>query len=182
VAALVGVLSYWPTANMVSRRQRMNASFNRYHLVNTYGAFGSIARVRHEIVIEGSDDETVTPTTAWKEYQFKGKPGDPRRRPPQLAPYHLRLDWLMWFAALSPSYARGWFTQLLVKLLKNDASTLRLLRGNPFPDSPPRFVRARLYRYRYTTWRERRDTGAWWVRTPVRDYLPPVTLRSGHRT
>jgi Lipase maturation factor len=177
LAAVVGILSYWPIANMVSRRQRMNASFNHYHFVNTYGAFGSISRVRNEIVIEGTDEETLSPTTVWKEYEFKGKPGDPRRRPPQIAPYHLRLDWLMWFAALSPSYARAWFRPLLVHLLKNDAPTLKLLRKNPFMDHPPRMVRARLYRYRFTSRRERRDTGAWWVRTLVSDYVRPVTLK-----
>jgi hypothetical protein len=174
LVAAVAVLSYWPVRNMVSRRQLMNFSFNRLHLVNTYGAFGSITRTRHEIVIEGTVEAELAPTTLWREYEFKGKPGDPRRRPPQVAPYHLRLDWLMWFAALSSAYAEAWFDPLIAKLLENDAATLKLLRSNPFPTSPPTFVRARLYRYRFTTWQERRDTGAWWHRTLVGDYLPPV--------
>jgi hypothetical protein len=176
LAAVFAVLSWWPVRNMLSSRQAMNLSFNRLHLGNTYGAFGSISRERHEVVIEGTDDDAITPTTDWRPYEFKGKPGDPRRRPPQVAPYHLRLDWLMWFAALSPAYAEPWLPRLAAKLLEGDEATLRLLRrrGNPFPDHPPAFVRARLFRYRYTTRAERRTNGAWWVRTEVGTYLPPV--------
>ncbi|MEV0411681.1 lipase maturation factor family protein [Streptomyces sp. NPDC050448] len=175
VAALVVVLSYWPVRNMLSRHQLMNFSFNPLHLVNTYGAFGSISKVRLEVVIEGTDEPEITEDTRWKEYGFKGKPGDLRRRAPQVAPYHLRLDWLMWFAALSPAYARNWLAPLLVKLLDNDPDLLKLLRDNPFPTAPPTFLRARLYRYRFTSRRERCDTGAWWQRTLVADYVPPVT-------
>jgi hypothetical protein len=152
----------------------MNASFNSLHLVNTYGAFGSVTRVRNEVVIEGTSDAMLTPSTQWQEYQFKGKPGDPRRAPPQVAPYHLRLDWMMWFAALSPAYARGWFPALLERLLDNDRATLKLLRRNPFGDEPPRHVRALLYRYRFTTPRERRETGAWWTRRLLGAYVEPV--------
>ncbi|MGZ4144035.1 MAG: lipase maturation factor family protein [Actinomycetota bacterium] len=177
-AGLIVFLSWWPARNLVSRRQLMNASFNSLHLVNTYGAFGSITRVRNEVIIEGTTDEVLTSTTVWKEYEFKGKPGDPRRRPPQVAPYHLRLDWLMWFAALSRAYAQGWFVPLMVKLLENDRPTLTLLRTNPFPEQPPRYVRALLYRYRFTTRREHKETGAWWVRSYEGEYLSPVALES----
>jgi hypothetical protein len=178
LTAAVVVLSYWPVHNMVSRRQLMNFSFNRFHFVNTYGAFGSITRIRHEVVIEGTNDDAIGPSTEWSEYEFKGKPGDPGRRPPQVAPYHLRLDWLMWFAALSPSYAYGWFEALMEKLLEGDAATLRLLRGNPFPDAPPRWVRARLYRYRFTSREVRRSTGAWWDRVLVGEFARPMRLRT----
>lgn len=83
----------------------------------------------------------------------------------------------MWFAALSPAYAGPWFGALVERLLENDRDTLRLLRRSPFPpDAPPRHIRARLFRYRYTTWRELRETGACWERTYVREYLPPTRL------
>ncbi|TMC50451.1 MAG: lipase maturation factor family protein [Chloroflexi bacterium] len=177
LTVVVVVLSWWPVRNMVSSRQAMNLSFNRIHLVNTYGAFGSVTRVRNEIVIEGTGEEEVTPTTVWKEYGFKGKPGDPCRRPPQVAPYHLRLDWLMWFAALSPIYARSWFVPLMVRLLEDDSATLALLGHNPFSGRPPSLVRARLYRYQFTTWPQRRESGAWWTRELVGDYLRPIALR-----
>ncbi|BBZ49923.1 lipase maturation factor family protein [Mycobacterium heidelbergense] len=175
-------LSYWPVRNMLSPRQRMNMSFNPFHLVNTYGAFGSIGRVRREVVIEGTEEERLTQHTVWKEYEFKGKPGAVRRLPRQWAPYHLRLDWLMWFAAISRAYAQPWLIPLLQRLLCNDRPTLRLLRHNPFPDSPPRYVRAQLYQYRFTTAAELRRERAWWHRTLIGHYVPPMALRNvAHR-
>ncbi|MGV7743290.1 lipase maturation factor family protein [Mycobacterium kansasii] len=175
-AAAVLMLSYWPARNMLSTRQRMNMSFNPFHLVNTYGAFGSISRTRHEVVIEGTVEEKITGDTVWKEYEFKGKPGSVRRLPRQWAPYHLRLDWLMWFAAISPGYALPWMTPLLTRLLRNDRPTLKLLRCNPFPDAPPRHVRAQLYRYRFTAFQELRRDHAWWHRTLVGSYVRPMSL------
>ncbi|MET9802509.1 lipase maturation factor family protein [Streptomyces sp. NPDC006368] len=176
VTVLVLVLSRRPALNLLSRHQAMNRSFDPLHLVNTYGAFGTVGRIRHEIVIEGTDEVVLHPGTVWREYEFKGKPGDVRRLPRQFAPYHLRLDWMMWFAALSPAYAHPWFGPLVERLLDGDRDTLRLLRHNPFPDAPPRRIRARVYRYRFTTWRELRATGAWWHRTYVREFLPPTRL------
>ena len=171
VTALVAALSWWPAANMLSRHQRMNTSFNRWHLVNSYGAFGSVTKTRYEVVVEGAGEDGE-----WREYEFKGKPGDPSRLPRQFAPYHLRLDWLMWFAALSPGYAEPWFRVLLQRLLEGDRAVTRLLGRNPFSEAPPRFVRARLYRYRFTTWRELRQTGNWWSRSLVGEFEPPVSL------
>src|SRR5579875_776724 len=173
---LVVILSYWPTRNLVSRHQLMNAPFNRFHLVNAYGAFGSITRYRDEIVVEGTDADRIDASTSWLEYEFKGKPGTPTRRPRQYAPYHLRLDWLMWFAAMSSPERHPWFVVFLVRLLEGDPATLRMLARNPFPDRPPRYVRALLYRYRFTTWPERRRTGAWWSRELLGTYTLPLAL------
>jgi hypothetical protein len=176
VAAGLLWLSRNPARNLTSRRQAMNRSFDPLHLVNTYGAFGSVSRVRYEVVVEGTDDERPRHESTWLAYEFKGKPGDVRRRPRQFAPYHLRLDWLMWFLALSPVPAR-WFTAFVEKLLEGDDATLRLLRHSPFPPgAPPRWIRARLFRYRFATRAERRETGAHWVREYVRDFLPPTRL------
>jgi hypothetical protein len=179
VTLLVLSLSARPARNLLSRHQLMNASFEPLHLVNTYGAFGSIERERHEVVIEGTADAVVTEGTVWTEYEFRGKPTSPGRRPPQWAPYHLRLDWLMWFAALSPAFAAPWFVPFVRKLLEGDRAVLRLLGRNPFPDAPPRAVRALLYRYRFTSWRERRQTGAFWARTLLGEYLEPIMLTTG---
>jgi hypothetical protein len=181
-AAAVLFMSYWPVRNMLSSRQRMNMSFNAFHLVNTYGAFGSIGRVRREVVIEGTEETVIGERTAWKEYEFKGKPGALRRLPRQWAPYHLRLDWLMWFAAISPGYAHPWLKPFLQRLLRNDPVTLRLLRHNPFPDSPPRFVRAQLYEYRFTTPAELRRDRAWWHRALIGGYVPPMALSTATST
>ena len=143
----------------------------------SYGAFGSITRERREIVIEGTDDSEPTEQTVWREYEFRGKPGDPLRRAPQIAPYHLRLDWLMWFAAMDSPENHPWFTALLVKLLEGDPATLSLLRVNPFPNHPPRIIRAEYFSYRFTTPDERRRSGQWWMREPLGLYFPPVAHR-----
>jgi hypothetical protein len=177
LAVVVVVLSWWPVRNMASPGQAMNASFNPLHLVNTYGAFGSVSRRRYEVIVEGTADDDPSDAADWREYEFKGKPGDVRRMPPQVAPYHLRLDWLMWFLPLSAAYGEGWFVTFLARLLEGDAPTLRLLRRNPFPDRPPTYVRARLFLYEFTTWSERRATGAWWRRGVVGEYMSPVRLR-----
>jgi hypothetical protein len=177
LGAVVVVLSYWPVRNLLGRRQMMNYSFNTLHLVNTYGAFGSVTRYRDEVIVEGTGDPFPTVASEWREYEFKGKPGDPRRIPPQVAPYHLRLDWLMWFLPLSPIYGEAWFVRFLERLLHNDPLIIGLIRRNPFPERPPTVIRARLYRYRYSTVAEWRATGAWWVREHIGEYVPALRLR-----
>lgn len=177
LAVLVALLSIAPTLNMLSSSQVMNTSFNPLQIVNTYGAFGSITKERDEIVIEGTDADALSPSAVWREYEFKGKPGEVMHRPPLVAPYHMRLDWLMWFAAMSNASDYPWFPSLLGKLLEGDRAVLGLLRSNPFPDRPPRWIRARLYRYRFTTPEEHRRTGAWWTRELVGPYFPEVRLR-----
>jgi hypothetical protein len=187
LAVLVAFLSIGPTLNMLSSQQVMNTSFNSLQIVNTYGAFGSITRERYEIAIEGTSDEAVTEKTVWREYLFRGKPDDPSRRPPLVAPYHLRLDWLMWFAAMSSARDYPWFPQVLLKLLEGDGNVLSLLRSNPFPDRPPRWIRAQLYLYHFTTAEEHRASGRWWNREFVAPYFPVVRLppadrgAAGHR-
>jgi hypothetical protein len=176
VTLLILVLSYRPAKNLVSRDQMMNASFDSLHLVNTYGAFGSVTKFRYEIVVEGTLDDPGAPNARWLAYEFRGKPTDPKRRPRQWAPYHLRLDWLMWFAALSPARELEWFVPFLVKLLEDDRPTLRLLAKNPFAERAPRAVRAVLYLYHFTSWRERRETGNWWRRTSQGQLFAPLTL------
>jgi hypothetical protein len=186
-------LSRRPLMNLFSKRQLMNASFDRWQLVNAYGAFGSVTRQRVEIVVEGSlaedpgdDDGVLDPqdptdgeaaaAAGWREYEFKGKPGDVRRISRQYAPYHLRLDWLMWFLPLG-RIGEPWFFRLLEHLLQADAAILRLLRRDPFDGEPPRWVRARSYLYRYATHAEYRATGRRWMRHPLAVVVPPVRLR-----
>ena len=169
--ALVLVLSIQPASNLFSREQVMNASFEPLHLVNTYGAFGSVTRERYEIIIEGTD--TPADDTSWREYEFKGKPGNPRRRPCVVSPYHWKLDWQMWFAAMSDYRYHSWIVNLVAKLLQNDKPVLGLLDTNPFPNAPPKFVRAELYLYHFT---DSHADGAWWKREHVGHYLPPLSL------
>ena len=178
LAILVAILSIQPVRNMASRTQVMNTVYNRFHLVGTYGAFGSITRPRYEVIVEGTDEALLTSSMKWREYEFKGKPGSLGRMPPQIAPYHLRLDWLMWFAAMSSYDEHPWFVHFMAKLLEGDRPTLSLLRANPFPNRPPRYVRALLYEYHFTNPGERSRTSQWWKRTFVGQYFPPVSLEA----
>ncbi len=166
ITSAVGILYLaisWPALrNLFAQRQLMNASFNRWQLANAYGAFGTVTKQRIEFVVEGTTD--ADPDAAhWREYEFKGKPGDLRRIPRQFAPYHLRLDWLMWFLPLGRSL-EDWFAMFLVRLLEADAPTLRMLRHDPFAGERPRWVRVVAYRYRFTTRAEHRASGDVWAR------------------
>lgn len=178
------ILSVKPTLNLISKQQAMNATYNPLHLVGSYGAFGSVTRERYEIVLEGSLDEQLSLSTHWQEYQFKGKPGKPEHWPRQWAPYHLRLDWLMWFlplrAVVTPHgvMTRGrpvWFMRLMRKLLAADSATLALLRSSPFGDRPPNHLRASVYLYRMASAVQRRQTGAYWQRRYIGEYLPALS-------
>ncbi|HEY2388468.1 MAG TPA: lipase maturation factor family protein [Candidatus Binatia bacterium] len=175
VAALVvvvAILSIGPVANLLSSRQIMNTSFSPLALVNTYGAFGSVGRERDEIVFEGTSDPVPGDDADWKPYEFPCKPGDVMRRPCFVAPYQPRLDWAIWFAAMSTPERYPWTLHLVWKLLHNDPGALSLLAGNPFRDAPPRWIRARLYRYAFAPPGD--PSGAWWTRTLVGEWLPPL--------
>jgi lipase maturation factor len=172
LTVVVITLSWRPARNMFSRRQLMNASFEPLHLVNTYGAFGAVTRKRLEVVIKGTDAEFPDASAEWHEYEFKGKPGDVKRRPCIVSPYHWKLDWQMWFAAMSPPEFHSWIFALVQKLLQGEKRILRLFARNPFPNAPPKFIRADWYRYQFT----KPGEPGWWTRTFVGEYLPPMTL------
>jgi hypothetical protein len=172
LAMLVAVLSIAPVLNMLSPRQQMNTSFEPLHLVNSYGAFGSIGKQRDEVILEGTRDDPRDPRAHWLEYQFKCKPGDVARRPCWITPYHYRLDWQMWFAALSDYENEPWLVHLIYKLLHNDAAVQQLLANRPFPAAPPRYIRAERYRYRFTHFGD----PDWWQRQRIGTYLPPLSV------
>ncbi|MBI3558545.1 MAG: lipase maturation factor family protein [Deltaproteobacteria bacterium] len=169
------VLSVRPALNLLSSGQLMNSTFDALHLVNTYGAFGNISRRRLEIIFEGTSDDVPDKNTRWQVYEFECKPGDPRRRPCIISPFHLRLDWQLWFAAMSPPQLHPWIFSFVAKLLQGDRAVLDLLSFNPFPGAPPAFVRASLYEYHFT--KRGSDGGAWWTRQLVREYFRPLQLR-----
>jgi hypothetical protein len=172
LVALIAGLSLGPVANLLSPEQVMNTSFNAFDLVNTYGAFGSIGRERNEIVFEGTSDAVPDERATWKAYEFKCKPGDPDRRPCFMSPYHYRLDWQIWFAAMTSPQEAPWTLHLVWKLLHNDRLTLSLLANDPFPGAPPRFVRAQLYRYRFTVPGE----SGYWHRDLLGLWLTPLSV------
>ena len=170
LTGLVVLLSIVPTVNLLSSTQLMNASFDRLHLVNTYGAFGSVNRVRHEVVIEGTSDEADAPDAEWRAYELPCKPGDPEIVPCVISPYHRRLDWQLWFAALGDYEREPWIVRLSWLLLSGKEEPMPLFDGDPFPNEPPRFIRARLFVYELTG-----DFGPWYRREPVAEYLRPMS-------
>ncbi len=173
VAAVVIVLSLNPVSNMLSGRQIMNTSFDRLDLVNTYGAFGSVGRERPEIVFEGTDDAKPTADADWKPYEFPCKPGDPLRRPCFIAPFQPRLAWALWFAAMSTPERYPWTLHVVWKLLHGNRRLLALVEKNPFSQTPPRYVRAVLYTYRFAP--PGNPDGAWWERNLEGIWIPPLS-------
>lgn len=139
--------------------------------VNGYGPFAVMTTVRHEIEIEGSRDGTT-----WQPYRFRYKPGDTGEIGGWIIPHQPRVDWQMWFAALSRPGQQPWFQNLLIRLLQGSPAVTGLLAVDPFSGEPPRWVRARLYRYEFTTPAQRAASGDWWVRTATGDYFPPASL------
>ncbi|MFO0590217.1 MAG: lipase maturation factor family protein [Polyangiaceae bacterium] len=171
---IVAVLSISPTMNLLSSRQAMNTSFDPLRLVSTYGAFGSVGRERFEVILEGTDSASPGPDAVWREYQFPCKPGDPDRRPCVASPYHYRLDWQLWFASFRGYRGEPWIVNLVYKLLRGDRGVKSLIAVDPFPETPPRWIKATLYRYEL----KRVGEGpGWWRRSPVSEFLKPLSLQ-----
>lgn len=197
ITAFIAHLSYPVINNLLSPNQAMNASFDTFRIVNTYGAFGSITKIRHEVIIQGTYDDINgkdKSQVVWKEFEFTCKPGDINRKPCLISPYHFRIDWLMWFAAFQNYQHASWIIHLADKILRGDLIVNQLLAGNPFYNSTttsedasklaPKFVRAVLYEYKYPSlsidgkrqeeelqgW----EVGQWWRRKFVREYFPPI--------
>ena len=143
-----------------------------FMLGTPYALFSVMTGTRPEVVVEGSRDGV-----RWERYGFRYKVQDPGRRPAWVAPHMPRLDWQMWFAALQSP--RGWFLDFARRLLEGAPEVLSLLERNPFPGTPPRYVRATLYLYRMTRRDARAASGDWWTRERLGSYLPPVELGPG---
>ncbi len=144
-----------------------------FRIANGYGLFRVMTKERPEITIEGSRDGIE-----WVPYEFRWKPGASDQPPRWVAPHQPRLDWQMWFAALGSYRQNRWFVRLSARLLENAPDVLALLKSNPFGDTPPRYIRARLSEYRFTSAAERRMSGNWWTAEERGEYLPAVSLRS----
>ncbi len=145
---------------------------SHYAIVNSYGLFRVMTTSRPEIIIEGSNDGKE-----WRAYEFRYKVGDTLHAPPWVAPHQPRLDWQMWFAALGSYRSNDWFVPFMGRLFEGSPAVLDLLAGNPFPDRPPRYLRALLYDYRFTTRAAHNETGAWWTRKLLGVYFPVVSRR-----
>lgn len=173
VTVIIVLLSIRPAANLLSPGQIMNTSYDPLNLVNTYGAFGTVGRGRLNVVFEGTLDEEPDDNANWQPYLYKGLPVALDKRPPQVAPYQLRLDWQMWFAAMATHNEYPWTLNLVWKLLHNDPGAVGLFAHNPFPQKPPRYIRAVLYRYTFA--KPGNPEGLWWHREWVGDWLPPLS-------
>jgi len=157
---------HWDPAEIVTR------AIAPLEIVNSYGLFAVMTTTRPEIIIEGSNDGTT-----WLAYDFKYKPGDLARHPVWVQPHQPRLDWQMWFAALGDYQSDPWVVRFMGRLLEGSGDVLRLLADNPFPLAPPRYVRALLYEYRFTSPEEKKATGDWWKRELKGVYVPAVGLK-----
>ena len=142
-----------------------------FGIVNTYGLFAVMTTTRPEIIVQGSNDRQ-----AWLDYEFKYKPGDLRRAPRWVAPFQPRLDWQMWFAALSGPRGAPWFDNFMVRLLQGSPEVRALVGHDPFPGQPPKYVRALLFDYSFTDFSTRRASGDWWKRIPRGLYFPEISL------
>src|SRR6059058_594396 len=162
--------AFKPQSRPPGRLANFYEQLEAFRIVNGYGLFRVMTKDRSEIVIEGSADGIN-----WAPYEFKWKPGDVKRAPGWCAPHQPRLDWQMWFAALEAPEQNPWLIGLIVRLLEGSRDVTGLLAHNPFPDKPPSYIRAMFYRYRFTTVDERHQTGAWWKREELREYLPTIS-------
>ena len=160
---------------MLSPSQIMNTSFDPLDLVNTYGAFGSVGEERYNVVFEGTEDNDSTDNAHWKPYIYKGLPVLLDQRPPQIAPYQLRLDWQMWFAAMSTPDEYPWTYTLIEKLLHNHPLIVSLFKENPFPAKPPKYIRAVLYKYSFA--KPGNPQHLYWNRERLGIWIPALDRR-----
>ena len=140
-----------------------------FSLVNTYGPFAVMTTERREIILEGSNDGQT-----WLAYPFKYKPGKLNKSLCWNIPHQPRLDWQMWFAALGDMRQNPWLFQVFEKLFTGSPSVLALFESNPFPEHPPRYLRALMYRYTFTNRQDRNITGNIWRREFIGYYQPAI--------
>ncbi len=155
LVTFVMVVSGTELASMFSARtpavaQDLVARLAPFGVVNSYGLFASMTTVRIEIEVQGSNDGEK-----WETYEFRYKPGDPRRAPPWVAPHQPRLDWQMWFAALGNYRQNPWFSNFMARLLSASPEVLRLLERDPFGGIRPKYVRALAYEYHFSDIQDR---------------------------
>jgi hypothetical protein len=132
------------------------------------------------VVFEGTLDANPSDSAHWQPYPYKGLPVALDQRPPQIAPYQLRLDWQMWFAAMATPADYPWTLHLVSKLLHNDPAAVSLFAANPFANRPPHYIRAVRYRYRFA--KPGNPQGLWWHRDRVDMWLPPLSANDPRLT
>lgn len=169
---ILQMIRLWHHFRPEQRLAKCLRCFAPFHLINPFGLFAIMTTKRYEIVVEGSMDGKH-----WQEYLCKYKPSDITRRPGRISPYQPRLDWQMWFLPFDHFASQSWFHQFLYHLLKGTPIVLQLLRYNPFPNQPPKYVRALIYDYQFSTYQQKKEKGWWWQRSLVSAYSPVMTLK-----
>jgi hypothetical protein len=152
------------------------ALLDPFRIANRYGLFAVMTRGRYEIEFQGSNDGET-----WIAYPFRHKPQELNKPPRIYAPYQPRLDWNLWFASLGEWRDNPMVLRTERRLLSNDADVLELFAGNPFPQGPPRQVRAILWQYWFTSMAEKREHGLWWRRESIGLYAPAIELQPDGR-
>jgi hypothetical protein len=150
------------------------AALEPFRIANQYGLFAVMTGGRYEIEFQGSNDGQN-----WIVYPFRYKPQVLKERPGLYAPYQPRFDWNLWFASLGNWQQNDIVPLTEERLLSNDPDVLHLFRANPFPSTPPKYVRAVLWQYWFTTLAEKRSTGNWWRRSLLGLYAPELTPAPG---
>jgi lipase maturation factor 1 len=141
-----------------------------FRIANQYGLFAVMTNGRYEIEFQGSNDGQN-----WAAYPFRNKPQALNEAPRIYAPYQPRFDWNLWFASLGDWRQNEIVPLTEERLLDNDADVLALFQSNPFPQAPPRYVRAVLWQYWFTSRGEKRAIGKWWKREYLGLYAPELT-------
>lgn len=142
-----------------------------FYIVNSYGLFAVMTTQRGEIIIQGTQDKKQ-----WLDYKFKHKPQELNKPPTIIAPLQPRLDWQMWFAALGSYNQNPWFTNLMIRLLQGSPDVIYLLEYNPFPNQPPKYIRAQYYTYQFSNFEEKQNNNQWWRRQYQGIYFPEISL------
>jgi hypothetical protein len=138
-------------------------------IANRYGLFAVMTHGRYEIEFQGSQDGKT-----WTAYPFRYKPQDLHEAPGIYAPYQPRFDWNLWFASLGPWQDSRFVVWTEERLIKNNGDVLELFAKNPFPNAPPREVRAVIYQYWFTDLRTKKVNGNWWRRELLGEYAPAL--------
>jgi predicted DCC family thiol-disulfide oxidoreductase YuxK len=176
ISAMFIFSAFKPEASWPRPIAALHAYLEPFRIVNGYGLFRVMTKSRPEIIVEGSADGIE-----WLPYEFRWKPDALDKAPQWAAPHQPRLDWQMWFAALGTYRHNPWFVSFLERLLRNAPEVTGLLAHNPFPNDPPRYVRAKLCEYRFANSSEHRATGAWWKREERGSYLRAVSAEDFER-
>jgi hypothetical protein len=151
---------------------RLAEAIDPLRSLNPYGLFAVMTTERRELILQGSDDGQD-----WRSYGMKWKPGDPQRRPAFIGPHMPHLDWQLWFAALGERSQSPWTLNWMARVLQGEPSVLALMGEDPFAGRAPKYLRVQIWDYRFNTLEGKAASGDWWLREPLGQWCPPLSLK-----